>query len=607
MEKTNDSAVLDIRATQAEREAIAEPLKKAAGKDAVKRQIAPLVQLFDDVRNAVYAMLPEDRQGDAPQTVFPVEQFNAVIGAYDQNSRYFHNLSHLLEMTHIDPTAYGRLAEAFDGRDSGLSAADISRLQKINLLAGLFHDEEYAHVDGKLSEAGKGLEAQGYVKKENGTYKIGDSFDPKHRDVAEMVLEVFNFDYGETLSPTPNPAVNPKGGMNEFLSALNAALVLSDAGLSKADVLGVVTSIEATVPFKDENRMRVLRDRLDALAAEDPSIFGKRDAEFEADKLAANAALLANQDVMGLTGGLRPGEAVTEDHVRGVLAGTDRLHTEEVPDLRVKETGHYEPKSLLTALFKQNALFNGVLADESRARVFHGIDIRSTGKHYPPEGALEQMEGMAREVTRHMRVIMKARTAAVGLVTAIAQSRGIDNGHIAELLKDLELNGKFQAVRDAEPFQKTRKDEPDLQKKEEKEEKIAFNILSTDREVGRHDTPRSLIASELIRHIGMKGISRMVGGAFPAPKDAPDKGSHVFPMIIKAKGAADAFLARAREANHGNGIVEAVEDAIDSRGKQTARIKKAQTFTAALPRDAWTPSVILAGGEGVEEPRARGR
>ena len=482
---------------------------RAALEEILKRVPTPeeefhIASLLEGIRGAVKDMQPKDAAG-----MFSTADFIDVVKAYGNGSRYFHRLKHLMEMTTTDLSAYSQLAESFG---QTLSAKELVHLQQINLLAGFFHDQEYVHVDGKITPAGE--ELLGPVVIDNkGTYTIAP--DAASNPAVQMVMEVFGFEAGATLSPF--------AGMNEFLSAVSAAIKLEKSGLNKKDILSVVASIEATVPFKGENRMEELRTRIEAVIG-DSSAFGidSKDSTRIVDAIVANATLLANRDVVGLLWGIKPGDDITADHIRSIMVGTERMHSEEVPQLRVNVAGAYPPKALLTAVNKQYGLFAGILGENSPSRIMHSVEIKSAGKHYPPQEEVAQYEALGSEVAKYMAVVMKSRVAAMAIVNALAEEKGMGGAHICDLLK--------------RPFSFT----PDTQTREmNPQEMVAYKLFSSDRRVGPHDTSRSLVAASLVQQLGIDGLDQLVG-------KHPFKDSKVMPMVKGDEGAAAKFLEAAR-------------------------------------------------------------
>lgn len=113
----------------------------------------------------------------------------------------------------------------------------------IEVLAALFHDVVYVQVDQSVN-FNLSYFIVPFVRQAGEHLVIRDASElPCDRNF-EMVMRVFNFSAGQTLSPLE--------GQNEFLSALVAAKVL-DRFIGPELILQVVACIEATIPFRTHN------------------------------------------------------------------------------------------------------------------------------------------------------------------------------------------------------------------------------------------------------------------------------------------------------------------------------------------------------------------
>ena len=114
----------------------------------------------------------------------------------------------------------------------------VEGLNPRQVLAALFHDLVYYQLDGGFPESTADL-LQGVVRVHEGALVL----QPIAPDDTALALcaAVFNFQPGQVL-----PLYE---GLNEFLSAVAAARVLSDR-LEVMDMLAVVACIEATIPFR---------------------------------------------------------------------------------------------------------------------------------------------------------------------------------------------------------------------------------------------------------------------------------------------------------------------------------------------------------------------
>ena len=130
--------------------------------------------------------------------------------------RYFHTPEHIFEV---------------GGNDSA-----------IEVLAALFHDVVYVQVDKSVN-----FNLSYYISPF--ILQVGEDLFILEREklpedrMLEMVLDLFNFQAGQKLSPMT--------GQNEFLSALVAAKVFEDF-LSPGLILQIIACIEATIPFRSK-------------------------------------------------------------------------------------------------------------------------------------------------------------------------------------------------------------------------------------------------------------------------------------------------------------------------------------------------------------------
>jgi hypothetical protein len=146
---------------------------------------------------------------------------NLIVQTMNGRWRYFHDCEHIFTVA---------------GNDHPLE-----------IIAGLFHDLVYVQVDdginsnlaGYLTPYIEDLDNKHNlaIKNTNNLVAIDSTF--------EMVLSVFGFAPGQTLSPL--------AGQNEFLSALITAKIL-ESFLSLSLITQIVTIIEATIPFRPRSR-----------------------------------------------------------------------------------------------------------------------------------------------------------------------------------------------------------------------------------------------------------------------------------------------------------------------------------------------------------------
>ncbi len=112
----------------------------------------------------------------------------------------------------------------------------------VEVLAALFHDVVYVQVD-KSVNFNLSYYISPFVRQVGEDLLILDREKLPEDQMFEMVLDLFNFQAGQKLSPMT--------GQNEFLSALVAAKVFEDF-LSPGLILQIIACIEATIPFRSK-------------------------------------------------------------------------------------------------------------------------------------------------------------------------------------------------------------------------------------------------------------------------------------------------------------------------------------------------------------------
>lgn len=119
--------------------------------------------------------------------------------------------------------------------------------EAIEVLAALFHDVVYVQVDQSVN-FNLTYYIVPFARQVGEHLLIRDRSEIPEDQMFEMVLQVFDFSMGQTLSPL--------AGQNEFLSALVAAKVLEPI-LPVKFILQIVACIEATIPFRYHNNQEL--------------------------------------------------------------------------------------------------------------------------------------------------------------------------------------------------------------------------------------------------------------------------------------------------------------------------------------------------------------
>jgi hypothetical protein len=152
----------------------------------------------------------------------------------------------------------------------------------IGSLAILFHDTVYCEVDGGLP---RGLEGHlGDALIVDGAQVELNGFDPTRDPMRALVARIFGF--------TPGQAVTFQTGLNELASAILAVRALR-SHLSPAELAQVVTCIEATIPFRDQEAEETLASRLERADQEHSLGLGASGVEAAVRR----AVEVANRDV----------------------------------------------------------------------------------------------------------------------------------------------------------------------------------------------------------------------------------------------------------------------------------------------------------------------
>lgn len=162
----------------------------------------------------------------------------------------------------------------------------------IAILAALFHDCVYFHVDGGLSDKQQAI-LRDVVCSNSDSHPGGNNncrlSDKIEDPLLRMVATVFNFEEGQELTPF--------GGINEFLSAVLAVRELQSL-LPMPILAQIAACIEATIPFRapDANGVTAT-DKLFGNLVQANEEFNLGLNEAQLTTAVQRAVLLANEDV----------------------------------------------------------------------------------------------------------------------------------------------------------------------------------------------------------------------------------------------------------------------------------------------------------------------
>lgn len=258
-----------------------------------------------------------------------------IVQSVSSPSRYFHGPDHTL-----------RLAASMAAQGDGLA-----------VLAALFHDAIYSHVDEGLPQAAATL-LQGQVRFE----PDGMLFLPTEDLVQRLVLSLFELPELEPAQQAPdrNPVLRlPLERSNEFLSALLAAECLSPV-LSLGQVAAVVIAIEATIPFRQEADGQRPSDRRFKRLQRANQAFGLGLSKADMRDAICRSVHLTNADLASFA---------AEDPTY-FLDQTWLILPELTPALR--NPRQYRAVDYRRAVRRMEEFLNGLRADEIFQR-FHGI------------------------------------------------------------------------------------------------------------------------------------------------------------------------------------------------------------------------------------------
>jgi hypothetical protein len=278
---------------------------------------------------------------------------------------------------------------------------DISRNLRdpVAVLAALFHDCVYYHVDGGLT----GLQQRklaGAVEFESSLTSAGlviTDTDVSTYPLLYMVKKIFGYSTGQ--------AVSNMQGLNEFLSAIIAVRELQDF-LPKSALAQIAACIEATIPFRGVNTEtgETAMDRLYKRLQEVNQSEHLNMPDEEIVTAVQRACILANEDVENFG---------TSDRT-WFLDNTWSLMTETNEALRHQHL--YSVMEFQFAIVKMNAFFN-FLAPSVVFACFRGVP------------GPQEMESKLSEAQRNLEVGRKyvgAKLLSTSLLAAFAVLTGGD-------------------------------------------------------------------------------------------------------------------------------------------------------------------------------------
>lgn len=266
--------------------------------------------------------------------------------------------------------------------------------QPLQILAALFHDIVYYSIDqGFIPEIEDIL--INYVYIDEGDIVIREDLNTEQSCI-HGVLSVFGFQPGDHL-----PAF---GGMNECLSAIVLVHEM-EPFMKRTDLLQVVCSIEATIPFrKPEANGHTPPQRLASRVTELNESRQMGLSEENITSMIQKAVIFANTDV----------ENFAEQEVAAFLDNTWKLLPETNPSLRT--TGLYTVKNYRIALQKMEGFMN----------FLNPSVIFTSYKGVPSSEDLKDLNYHAKRNVLAARDYLGVKLLTTGVLEAIAEISGGD-------------------------------------------------------------------------------------------------------------------------------------------------------------------------------------
>jgi hypothetical protein len=376
------------------------------------------------------------------------------------------------------------------------------------VLAALFHDCVYHHVDGGLSEKQseklRGAIVEASTDQGPALRTHPDSASDK---LLSMVLSIFGFAPGQSLLPA--------GGQNEFLSAAIAVRELEPL-LTVEQLACVAACVEATIPFRPDEDVdgekRTAMDRLHDNLAKTVREMNLNMTDDEIVKVVQRAVLMSNEDV---------GNFGTID-LMWFLDNTWMLLPETNEALRHEYL--YTVEEFQHAVFKMNAFF-GFLNPALVFQEFRGV---------PDKAELaEKNANAARNVLLGAKYVA-AKLISISFIAAVAELTGGD-APICLFMGDLpSRRGQSRRLVDALPYENSQtarresllrhharrtKDSFDSDNEclggDERSnpvcDEIIYELLAQGRrKETRFDVKQSPLAAYFYAHLGDEGVARVL-------------------------------------------------------------------------------------------------
>lgn len=265
----------------------------------------------------------------------------------------------------------------------------------ITVIAALFHDVVYYHVDKELSETQTRL-LRGVFETKNPEGPL--TYTPRellNDPLVTMVEDIFGFQKEKNIDSF--------SGLNEFLSAVICVRSIHQVLPDSSILARMACCIEATIPFRPRTPISHMQELYNSLSKVNEEYqLGMDDTQLE--YAIHSAAAVANQDVANFA---------SDDHLH-FLDNTWSLLPESNPALRPGNT--FSVQEFHRAVFKMYGFFNMLQPD---------VVFQSFRGHPTPE----EYARMRQRTVRNLdigRSYVAARLVAVSLVAALAERTGGD-------------------------------------------------------------------------------------------------------------------------------------------------------------------------------------
>jgi hypothetical protein len=266
--------------------------------------------------------------------------------------------------------------------------------QPIHNLAAIFHDIVYYTVDRGFTEKIEEL-LKPYL-----TFQMEQIFILKKNPIKDEFFSLVNGIFGYKLGQS----LLPYHGMNEYLSALVAAKILSpEIGLK--NTIAIVACIEASQPFRRKNDegktcFEVLEERL--MSMNKQRNWGMRDAEII--QIVSDSVHFANHDVINFA----------QKHPAYFLDNTWKLLPETNPILMTSKV--YTIKKYRAALERMEIFFQQM----DLSLIFHRY------RNQPSEEEFCIMEEQAKKNIEMGRFYLGGRLLSMAILEALSELTGGD-------------------------------------------------------------------------------------------------------------------------------------------------------------------------------------